>query len=235
MDLLSIFAHVVAASLLVLPIRGHWAYRQLLRDLEANVPGVRARFYVRAILRKSVQAAGCVIWLALAPRTYPFEFRWANATTTLMWIGYAVLLTAISVVYFRRRATIQLRLLKRMAGGLIPTDANERRLWWVVSLAAGVCEEVAYRWFLCSYLSACWGIGFVPSFAISSFVFGLAHIYQGPLGVGLTALTGALFAYSWWDSGSLWFPIAFHTLIDLRVAWIATPERLAAVTEPSSR
>jgi membrane protease YdiL (CAAX protease family) len=52
---------------------------------------------------------------------------------------------------------------------------------------------------------------------ITSVVFGLAHLYQGPRGVVLTGLAGAVFASMTITTGSLLPAIAVHAMVDLRI------------------
>ena len=71
--------------------------------------------------------------------------------------------------------------------------------------------------------------GWPPIVAVlaSSVLFGLAHLYQGWLGMLLTALLGLGMAWLFLPTGSLLLPIVLHVLIDLRglvmVPAVATP------------
>lgn len=77
---------------------------------------------------------------------------------------------------------------------IIPVTGKEKKLWNYVSLTAGVTEEIIYRGFLIFALSYIF-----PNFSIwliifcSSLLFGLAHTYQGLLGVLKTTIVGILF------------------------------------------
>src|SRR5262249_43179689 len=68
--------------------------------------------------------------------------------------------------------------------GLLPNNAAERAAWIVLSLTAGVCEEILFRGFLIRFLHG--GVLVLPAagaLAVSSLVFGLGHAYQGFKGV----------------------------------------------------
>ena len=54
-----------------------------------------------------------------------------------------------------------------------------------------------------------------PAVVLSSIVFGLGHAYQGPVGMGKTALVGLVLALLTVFSGSLFVPMLLHTVIDL--------------------
>jgi membrane protease YdiL (CAAX protease family) len=102
----------------------------------------------------------------------------------------------------------------------LPTRPAEFRLFPVLCLAAGTCEEILYRAFLLAYLSSgpiplpAW-----PALACAALLFGLAHLYQGLSGVLATAVLGLVFSLLFLATGSLVLPMLLHTLIDLR-AWL---------------
>jgi uncharacterized protein len=105
---------------------------------------------------------------------------------------------------------------------LLPTTLNERLLFALVAISAGVCEEIVFRGWLLSELHqfGLTGIGLV---AVASAVFGLAHFYQGPAGVLLTGLLGVVFCGLYVASGSLLLPIVVHAVIDLRFVIMPAP------------
>ena len=111
---------------------------------------------------------------------------------------------------------------------LLPTDNRERGVFALLSLAAGVGEELAYRGYVIPVLAPLLGL---PGAAVlSTAVFGVMHAYQGALGIARTALMGGVLAWGFIASGSLWPAILAHTLIDL-IAGIAIGERL--LVQPS--
>ena len=106
---------------------------------------------------------------------------------------------------------------------LLPRSPQERRVFGVLSVAAGVGEEIAYRGYALSMLIPMLG---VPGAAVAtSVVFGVLHGYQGLLGIVRTGVMGGMLAWGLLASGSLWPPIAAHALIDLAAGlWLG--ERL---------
>jgi membrane protease YdiL (CAAX protease family) len=109
---------------------------------------------------------------------------------------------------------------------LLPHTPQERRLWLLVSITAGVCEEIVFRGFLPWYfltLGTFFGLqsSLLVALVLSSILFGFAHIYQGWKGVVGTGLLGALFAYLYVTTGSLILPIALHILADARIVFLA--------------
>ena len=97
---------------------------------------------------------------------------------------------------------------------LIPETAPEK-VWAVLLVAptAAVCEEFLYRGFLLAQLSEWLDSGWW-ALVLSSVIFALAHIYQGPSGMARVALLGALLAYPVLELGSLYPSIVAHFVID---------------------
>lgn len=111
--------------------------------------------------------------------------------------------------------------------GMLPVSRDER-LWWVVlSVTAGVCEELLYRGFLLQFLrghlAGGLALGLTLAWLVSSLAFGIAHIYQGVHGVVETTAAGLVFGLVAILTGSLIVPIMLHCLIDLRLLLIYHP------------
>jgi len=104
---------------------------------------------------------------------------------------------------------------------ILPMTQEERAWFALVSITAGICEEILYRGFLIRYLSnGPWHAGVWIAFAVASVSFGLAHGYQGLAGIIGTGVLGAVMGVIFFATGSLWLPIALHAIIDLRVIFL---------------
>ena len=106
---------------------------------------------------------------------------------------------------------------------LIPRTAEEKRVFGLLSVAAGIGEEIAYRGYAIPMLAPSLGVG--GAVVLTSTVFGALHGYQGWLGTTRTAVMGGFLAWGFLGSGSLWPPIVAHTAIDL-LAGIVLGDRL---------
>jgi membrane protease YdiL (CAAX protease family) len=90
----------------------------------------------------------------------------------------------------------------RKVGRVIPIDASDW-VWFVpLSATAGLCEEFLYRGYALTQISALTG-SLAAGFFLSSAAFGLAHVYQGRMGVVGTTITGALYAAVFLLTGSI--------------------------------
>ena len=123
----------------------------------------------------------------------------------------------------RQRYAPALRRLRFM----LPVGARERRYWLLVSLAAGVCEELVFRGFLLQFLQGhphgAWHMELTAAWLLSSLAFGCAHAYQGAAGIAATTLGGALFGLLAILSGSLLLPILLHALVDMALLLMYRP------------
>ncbi len=97
---------------------------------------------------------------------------------------------------------------------LIPTTDAEQRLWILVSITAGVCEEVLYRGYLGFYLGRTMPLAAVA--VLASAFFGLAHIYQGGRNALRTMIVGALLWGLYLATGSIFPGMILHAALDVR-------------------
>jgi|SRR5271154_4616295 len=180
--------------------------------------------------------AALAAWITL--RSHAF-FIWPAAhQTALQKIGISFVLglvvallvgSLLPAVLARRSAKLRDKILKackRLA--FILPDTREERAWFaLVSVTAGICEEVLYRGFLIRYLSySPWHAGLWIALGISSIAFGMAHGYQGLSGIIGTAMLGAVMVVVFAATGSLWLPMALHAVIDLRILFMLRPGEL---------
>lgn len=114
---------------------------------------------------------------------------------------------------------------------LIPRTPREKRLFAVLSIVAGLGEEVAYRGYMLSTLELL-GLGQWMAAVVSSAAFGLLHAYQGAAGIVRTGLTGLLLALPVLATGSLIPSIVAHACINL-IAGLVIGSRLVADGEAS--
>jgi uncharacterized protein len=97
---------------------------------------------------------------------------------------------------------------------LIPHTPSEKVGFALLSVSAGICEEVAFRGLLLAALTIATGSPFT-ALAVSSIVFGVMHSHQNPGGAARAAVLGAVLAVPLLVTGSLLPSIAAHALIDL--------------------
>jgi membrane protease YdiL (CAAX protease family) len=243
-------AAVVVATYLVVgePAVGHVLHRRFEHRLRTD-PGARRSFYGRLlILEWGLAVLALVIWLS-APGVDAGQvgLRWPQG-----WPGPVTGLVILLVLLFVAVSTRALRsgvLLDPVEArpssrtpahgrhaespahatlAVLPRTATERRLFTVVGVTAGICEEWLYRGFFLAVVAAI--AGGPPTgvlVVVAAVAFGLAHAYQGPAGIVTTGLLGGVMAAVYLQTGSLLLPVLLHAVIDLR--FLLVPARVLPV------
>ncbi|TKJ18186.1 CPBP family intramembrane glutamic endopeptidase [Blastococcus sp. CCUG 61487] len=236
------FAAVVVAVYLMAgePVAGHVLHRRFEGRLRTD-PGARRSFYGRLlVLEWGLALLALLVWLgatdvdaAAVGLTWPTS--WPEPLT-----GLVVLLVLVFVVASTRALRGGVLLEAPPARrpptrgrhaepsghstlALLPRTPGERRLFTVVGITAGVCEEWLYRGFFLAVVAAV--AGGLPAWAlvaVAAVAFGLAHAYQGRAGVVLTGVLGGVMAALYLDTGSLLLPVLLHAAIDLRFLLVPT-------------
>lgn len=98
---------------------------------------------------------------------------------------------------------------------LLPRTRGELRYGAALSLSAGVFEELLFRLGLPALIFAVTGDA-LAAFLGATVLFGVLHVYQGPLGILFSAILGAVFVLLYLVTGSIVVPIVLHALVDLR-------------------
>jgi membrane protease YdiL (CAAX protease family) len=195
-----------------------WYYPRSVRSIEAGVAGARARIY-RNILIPEWGFTACVIVLWVARGRSWNALRLGSVTPLRLAMGLAVAAAVLVLLWVQRRALLarpeQLAQLRGKLGQveiLLPRSPGERQGFAMVSITAGICEELLFRGFLMWYFA---GRGVVVAVAVSSLFFGFAHIYQGVPSVPRTGILGLVLCLIVLAAGSLWPAIIIHAAIDL--------------------
>jgi membrane protease YdiL (CAAX protease family) len=98
---------------------------------------------------------------------------------------------------------------------LLPRTRGELPYGAALSLNAGVFEELLFRLGMPALVFAVTGDAII-AFTAATVIFGLLHVYQGPLGVLFSTVLGVVFLLLYLVSGWIAVPIVLHALIDLR-------------------
>jgi membrane protease YdiL (CAAX protease family) len=243
-------AAVVVATYLVVgePAVGHVLHRRFESRLRTD-PAARRSFYARLlILEWGLALLGLVTWLS-APGVDAGQvgLRWPQSWPGPI-TGLVVLLVLLFVAVSTRalRSGVLLDPAEPRPGhrpptsgrhaepeghatlAVLPRTAGERRLFTVVGVTAGICEEWLYRGFFLAVVAAV--AGGLPTgvlVVVAAVAFGLAHAYQGPAGIVTTGLLGGVMAAVYLQTGSLLLPVLLHAVIDLR--FLLVPSRVLPV------
>ena len=219
---------VLVVLLLAFPLGGWWAYRRFLARLAREGGRALVREYRITILwLVALATATLALWTAAgrtlptlgltAPREGPAsELVFGLSGGALIGLALRPLLVAFSA---KAAAGIRKQMAKLEA--FLPKTGEQLAWGLLVSLFAGLCEEIAYRGYLipyCRFWLPEW-----PALIVAAAMFGLAHLYQGAGGTLLTAILGLAFGFIYVKTGSLALPIVLHAGVDISAmvtAWI---------------
>ena len=133
-------------------------------------------------------------------------------------IGFVLIMTIGGLLYF---TPLIHKINQDVVLGLLPRTKAEFSLWFLVSLTAGVCEEVIFRGYLQQQVEA-WTRRPVLAILITGLLFGGLHLYEGAEAIVPLAALGILFGLVVREGrGDLRAVIVAHTLQDFLVALFA--------------
>lgn len=215
--------------LLYTAIAGPSDYR---RFKAAETTEARQAFLRKQLIEGVLSGAGALLALALKGRfstlfAFPAEFRAAHVALSqpviaiAFWsIVAAFIILMVAPLFVIGGLTNSEKDVSRArkllaAQPLLARNGPERFWGWLLSIDAGVSEELLFRLVLPLSVYALSG-NLAVALTVPLVAFGIAHLYQGVGGVIATGLVGALMLGVYLASGSLWVAMAVHALIDLR-------------------
>ena len=183
---------MLAALLCIgMPLLGAWKYRRLELALAAGSRGARIWTFAQTIVTQWLILGALVMLWSHEQRSWsqlgwslPGTFRFMAGGTICLVLAGLFLLQGWYVrgnpeaQKFLRKSTENLKV-------IAPSNDAEMRLFLLLSLTAGICEETLYRGYLLWYFTE--RSGAVWAVLVATVAFGLGHFYQGITGVLKTA------------------------------------------------
>jgi membrane protease YdiL (CAAX protease family) len=223
------FDHLLALTLVVgLPAYAAWETPRLEQRVAIGVAHARTSEYVWTMaIEWALMIALIVFWwggdrpAAQLGLVWPTGgARWSTAiisTVILLFFYWQARLVAA-------KADAQARVRQQLASQpsvrvLIPATPGEARVFSLLAISAGICEEVLYRGYLLWYFDALLPRG--AAIASAVIAFGLAHAYQGLRGIVVTGTAGACCMALYLLTGSLAASIVLHSVVDLANGFMA--------------
>lgn len=142
------------------------------------------------------------------------DFSWLNSAIGIIFLFSAVIfLNIISNIigYYGIFQTEDITY-------LLPRTQVEKIFWIILSISAGIAEELCFRGFVITRITMLTG-SIWPGVLLGSFSFGLGHLYQGWAGVVLIGIYGVMFSLLYVARGSLVPCIIAHMLQDILAAF----------------
>ena len=217
---LDIFAlSVLLILLVVVPLLGLWDFRRLIRWHLEKRSDARLRTYTWLLVMEWGLTAGLLTWWILSGRDWE-SLKVVSAFSGWGWLalglgvaGAGFMIRQMISVMKTPSDLAKLRAEMGALRALAPVTRRESRAFALVSVTAGVCEEILYRGILMAVLTP--AVGLWPAVGLSSVIFGMGHAYQGFPGILKTTLVGMVMALLTVFSGSLLVAMVLHTVIDV--------------------
>ncbi|QIG79111.1 CPBP family intramembrane glutamic endopeptidase [Stakelama tenebrarum] len=210
---------VIIVLLLIFPVVGWWSYQRFKKQaLRIGEPALLREYRLTLVWLGALLAATVALWVDMGRALTGLVTRepiWgldSLATGLAVGMGAMILVRPLWIAASRKMADQFAQAVGDLAL-FLPKSGRALRWGLLVSVAAGVAEEIAYRGYLLPYFEA-----MLPAWAAiaaSSMLFGLAHAYQGAGGVVVTGLLGAIFGVIFVTTGSLLLPVLLHALVDV--------------------
>lgn len=213
--------HLLIALLVGLaPFVAAWSYRRFVRQIEADVRRARIRAYRRTIAIQWMMTLALVgVWVVADRALEVLGFALPGGGRLAVGAGVTALGFAFLTGQWRAVKRMKDEDLAEMHEGmtfiapLLPRTDEEAAHFRVLSVTAGICEEIVYRGYLIWYLAAF--IGPWPAALAAGVLFGVLHLYQGTKGIVRTGAVGIVMALLYVGSGSLLWPMILHAAVDL--------------------
>ena len=210
------------------PLYGWRTWEATRRKVAAGRQSRLSIYREVVIVQWSATALLAVLWWIAGRGHELLALDWGHGPGLWWAWGFVILAVAFLAaqdLMVRRSPGARQKVLAQLdtVDAMLPHDRRELGGFAVVSVTAGVCEELLYRgflfwWFQTLELGTAWAA------VLSTLAFGLAHGYQGWGGVVRTSLVGGAMMGLRLLAGSLWPAVVLHALVDLfggSMAWTA--------------
>jgi len=214
--------HLLLLAFAVLyPAYAFYAYRRIKPDLVANKPGIRVHDYRETIGWLWLFAIAVLAAWVYQDRSWP-DLGLGMPLDWPAWVGLLVVAIVAGFMFLQlrklakneeQRQELTEQLSDAPVSEFLPRTKNDMKWFVLLSVTAGITEEILFRGFLIWYFQQIGGI--VLAVIFSSILFGLAHSYQGIQGGIRTGFIGLILALGYIFSGSLLPVIFFHIAGDI--------------------
>ena len=159
-----------------------------------------------------------------SPQVLPSE-SWKGWSTIALFVAFIAYLVFV-IISMRKNPEVRKQVLDAFNRGgdslndILPSSWKEYALFTLLlSVSAGVCEELIFRWYLFNFIDV--HTHWVVALLISSIFFGMWHFYLGWQHVMKSALVGALLCGLYLYTESIIIVIVAHTLMDIYAGTVA--------------
>ncbi|GAB2490398.1 CPBP family intramembrane glutamic endopeptidase [Streptosporangium sandarakinum] len=215
---------VLAAALvihlaLVSPWLGRRSYARLERERDRD-GRILTRMFTAWTTELWALAAVALLVVGLSPEIdlagVGFVLPADPGTTAGMLVGAAIGLAVAVLVAVRMNRAGRPVPGQAAFRAMLPRTPAERRGALVLSVSAGICEEIVYRGLLIALGTRVLGLPLPVAAGLALAVFVAGHLYQGWRGMAMVTLAGFGLTMLYLRTGSLLLPILLHAVVDIR-------------------
>ncbi|MET9064708.1 CPBP family intramembrane glutamic endopeptidase [Streptosporangium sandarakinum] len=215
---------VLAAALvihlaLVSPWLGRLTYARLERERDRD-EGILTRMFTAWTAELWALAAVALLIVGLSPQIdlagVGFVLPADPETTAGMVVGAAIASVTAVLVAVRMNRTGRPVPGQAAFRAMLPRTPAERRGALVLSVSAGICEEIVFRGLLIALGTRVLGLPLPVAAGLALAVFVAGHLYQGWRGMAVVTLVGFGLTMLYLKTGSLLLPILLHAIADIR-------------------
>jgi membrane protease YdiL (CAAX protease family) len=187
----------------------------------------KVKMYVRLMLGLWIPAGLVLILLSTGRLTLtdlglgwfkPYGLTWLFYSSVVLAMLYFLYL-AYSLVALRINAIKKTSIKQKLPDKvklLLPITKKEKKVWALTALTAGITEELLFRGFLFFLMTALFpGLNIFIILGISTLIFGIGHLYQGPAEAVKPMILGLLFGLFYISFGTILPCIILHAMQDL--------------------
>jgi len=180
------------------------------RDVILRLPSPpnRIPFYLGALAQLVIFTA-ISVFVAWREKIELFPRRMPTGSQAL--IGLAILITLVALLHRQWKRSVLNG--ERVIALFMPSTRDERLLWLLVSLFAGISEEITWRGVQSAIVHRLTGVLAIAIIA-STITFAVAHAVQGFEAIPLIAAIALVFHGLVLLTGSLYVAMAVHFLYD---------------------
>ncbi|WP_455220379.1 CPBP family intramembrane glutamic endopeptidase [Kaarinaea lacus] len=197
----------------VVPYQGWRNYPRFLDLLKRDPVNTRRGVYLGNIIALWVITLLVLgAWLYVNRPLADLGLTPLSGFPALVSLTIVILVIAVAIVFYRTVMRLDQKYNWTFVPELLPRSQPELRLFLILSVTAGIAEEILFRGYLVWYLNHYGN----AAFAVlgSSLIFATAHAYQGVKAIAVIFPVGLLFVFLYLYSGSLLPPILLHAAIN---------------------
>jgi uncharacterized protein len=221
---LTYLSHIlVIISLLILPIASVLDIKKLRLSKD---PKAKERTYLKIFMWFWLSLMGYIISSPINDVffvTRPIAFNNIGNIAFYLILSYYLITQVfpILLIFFSEKFRGLVSKAYKNNSFIFPTTPRQKKLFWIVPITVGICEEIIFRGYLYQYFtSSPYGFSALASFLLCTVIFGLGHFQQGVSGVIDSTLLGFMLGFIYFATGNLYISILIHILFDFKLLFI---------------